>query len=93
MRALLAAVVLLAAGCGPSAKDGCDCAYPAHPAPGSCTCTLDCGADAECGDATLRCAAGTCTSRCRGVLCNDGLYYCLECREVCEYRPENLSSL
>jgi hypothetical protein len=25
-------------------------------------------------------------------LCADGQYYCLECRESCDYRPENLSS-
>src|SRR5690606_36915290 len=63
----------------------CACAYPAHCA-GS-TCTLDCASDGDCGDPSLLCASGTCTSRCKGVLCNEGSY-CDAATGACVLDPD-----
>ena len=44
-----------------------------------------------------RCECDKFCAICQGFnqvrLCADGQYYCLECREACDYRPENRSTI
>lgn len=70
--ALALASVLLGACADGESEGGCasSCTWPERCEAGSCT--AQCGADADCGHGTLRCATGTCVSRCAGVICPTG---------------------